>query len=317
MSPRLADPALRVSSISKSYGPVTAVDDVSMSLSGGEILALLGPNGAGKTTTIACAVGLERPDRGEVRIFGHDPVREGELTRGMVGVMLQDGGLPLGSRPLEALHHLARFYREPLDVASLAERLGITSFSSRTIRRLSGGERQRVALASALVGRPSVIFLDEPTAGLDPQAQLVVWEVVEELRRDGVAIVLSTHTIDDAERLAARVGILDHGRVIAMGTPAELRGRDADGSGPQTLTVRLSSPASATLTASVREMAARAGCRGEVADEALTITGRVSVALMHALTGALLDEGQEADALSLEQRTLADVFFDLTGRSLR
>lgn len=319
MSSPLRGPALKVSALKKSYGPLTAVDDVTLSVAPGEILALLGPNGAGKTTTIACAVGLERPDAGSVRIFGADPVTQGESTRPLVGVMLQDGGLPMGARPLQALRHLARFYRDPLDVDALAERLGITAFSSRTIRRLSGGQRQRVALAAALVGRPALVFLDEPSAGLDPQAQLAVWEVVEELRADGVAMVLTTHTIEDAGRLADQVCIIDHGRVIAEGSPRALvSGQDSpDGAGARSLRIGFPQPVPARVAAELEAAATRRGCSAETTGAGVTIAGPVTLPLVHEATGILVGAGMGADTLSLDHRTLADVFLDLTGRDLR
>ncbi|WGW13725.1 ABC transporter ATP-binding protein [Saxibacter everestensis] len=222
------DPVLRVEGLSKRFGKTQAVRDVSFSARAGEISAVLGPNGAGKTTTIECCVGLRAADSGDISILGMNPKADSGAVRARTGVMLQDGGLPMGARPLEVLRHFSRLYANPRNVDELAEQLGITAFSNRTIRRLSGGQRQRVALAAALVGGPSLVFLDEPTAGLDPQTQLVVWELVEQLRDSGVAVVLTTHTMEDAERLADQVFIFDIGEVVAAGTPAELTGGFSD-----------------------------------------------------------------------------------------
>jgi len=183
---------------------------------------VLGPNGAGKTTTIECAEGLQRPDSGEVRVLGVDPWQAGPDHRACVGVMLQDGGLPNGTKPIRLLRHLAAFHRSPADVDVLVDRLGIGAFSGTTVRRLSGGQKQRVALAAALVGRPEVAFLDEPTAGLDPHARLDVWDLVRETRDSGSAVIVTTHSFEEAQRLADHIVIVNRGRVAAQGGLAEL-----------------------------------------------------------------------------------------------
>ena len=191
----------------------------------GQVTAVLGPNGAGKTTTIECAEGLQRPDSGEVRVLGADPWQAGPDHRAHVGVMLQDGGLPVGTKPVRLLRHLAAFHRSPADVDTLVDRLGIDAFSGTTVRRLSGGQRQRVALAAALVGRPEVAFLDEPTAGLDPHARLDVWDLVLETRDSGCAVIVTTHSFEEAQRLADHIVIVNRGRVAAQGAIAELTGQ--------------------------------------------------------------------------------------------
>ena len=217
-----SDPCLQVRGLVKSYGPTRAVDGLDLTADRGRITAVLGPNGAGKTTTIEICEGLRTGDAGSVSVLGLDPARDGEALRPRVGVMLQDGGLPTGARALPLLRQVARFYATPHDVSALAERLGITSYGERSVRRLSGGQRQRLALALALVGRPELVFLDEPSAGLDPQARLAVWNLVREARDAGTSIVLTTHAMDEAERLADHVAILSCGRLVASGTPAEL-----------------------------------------------------------------------------------------------
>lgn len=188
----------------------------------GQVTAVLGPNGAGKTTTIECAEGLRRPDSGEVRVLGADPWQAGPDHRASVGVMLQDGGLPNGSSPVRLLHHLAAFHDFPADVEVLMDRLGINAFRDTTVRRLSGGQKQRVALAAALVGRPEVAFLDEPTAGLDPHARLDAWDLLLETRNSGCAVILTTHSFEEAQRLADHVVIACRGRVSAQGSVADL-----------------------------------------------------------------------------------------------
>jgi ABC-2 type transport system ATP-binding protein len=213
-----------VESVGKTYGPVTALDGASFAASAGEVTAVLGPNGAGKTTMVECCEGLRRPDRGTVRVLGTDPWRAGPDHRARVGVMLQDGGLPASAKPVRLLTHLARMYAAPVPVADLAGRLGIDGFAGTSVRRLSGGQRQRVALAAALVGRPEVVFLDEPSAGLDPHARLDVWDLVRSVATDGAAVVLTTHSFEEAERLADRVVIVAAGRTVADGSPAEVAG---------------------------------------------------------------------------------------------
>jgi len=214
--------AVSVESVGKTYGSVTALDGATFAAEAGQVTAVLGPNGAGKTTMVECCEGLRRPDRGSVRVLGTDPWRAGPDHRARVGVMLQDGGLPASVKPLRLLTHLASMYAAPVPVADLAGRLGIDSFAGTSVRRLSGGQRQRVALAAALVGRPEVVFLDEPSAGLDPHARLDVCELVRSVATDGAAVVLTTHSFEEAERLADRVVIVAAGRTVADGTPAEV-----------------------------------------------------------------------------------------------
>ncbi|MFC4430147.1 ABC transporter ATP-binding protein [Citricoccus alkalitolerans] len=191
----------------------------------GEVTALLGPNGAGKTTTLTIAQGLDRPDSGTVRLLGEDPWHAGSALRSQVGVMLQDGGLPPSATPARLLRHICSLYREPADMAALTDRLGIDEFSGRDIRRLSGGQKQRVALAAALAGRPRVVFLDEPSAGLDPVSRQLVFDLILELKQAGLAVVLTTHLLDDAERLADHVVLLREGAVERSGSVAELTDR--------------------------------------------------------------------------------------------
>ena len=208
--------------LAKSFGATTALAGMTWTARHGQVTAMLGPNGAGKTTTIECAEGLQRQDSGEVRVLGVDPWRAGPDHRASVGVMLQDGGLPNGTKPVRLLRHLAAFHQAPADVDTLVDRLGIGAFAGTTVRRLSGGQKQRVALAAALVGRPQVAFLDEPTAGLDPHARLDVWDLVRETRDTGCAVIVTTHSFEEAQRLADQIVIVHHGRVVAQGDLAEL-----------------------------------------------------------------------------------------------
>ncbi|MFP5342700.1 MAG: ABC transporter ATP-binding protein [Candidatus Limnocylindria bacterium] len=214
--------AIEVDGLVRRYGPRTVVDGLSFTVDAGEILAILGPNGAGKTTTVETIEGLRRADAGSVRVLGADPWDASPDHRARVGVLLQDGGFDIRARPLETLRQYAAFHAAPLDPARLLERVGLTAAARTPYRRLSGGERQRLGLAVALVGRPSVLILDEPTAGMDPEARAVARELVTAERERGVAIVLTSHDLVDVERLADRVLILADGRVVAAGTVGEL-----------------------------------------------------------------------------------------------
>nr|WP_277628160.1 ABC transporter ATP-binding protein [Arsenicicoccus dermatophilus] len=206
----------------KSFGSVRAVDDLTWSAEQGAITCVLGPNGAGKTTAMEILEGLQRPDEGAARVLGTDPWEASAEHRARVGVMLQDGGLPNGAKPVRLLHHLSALYAAPLPVDDLAARLGIDRFAGTTVRRLSGGQRQRVALAAALIGDPEVVFLDEPTAGLDPHARLDVYDLVRETRDRGVGVVVTTHSFEEADRLADHLVVISDGRVVGAGTPAQL-----------------------------------------------------------------------------------------------
>ncbi|MBM7817479.1 ABC-2 type transport system ATP-binding protein [Brevibacterium paucivorans] len=298
---------LELDAVSVNFGSLRAVDNVSLTVERGTVHALLGPNGAGKSTTIAASVGLLKPTSGHARIFGYDPVKQHTHSSALAGVMLQDGGLPMASKPLNILKNLSRMYADPADYHELAERLGITAFANRTIRRMSGGQKQRVGMAAALIGKPQLVFLDEPTAGLDPQSRLAVFTIVEELREQGVAVVLTTHDMDDAAQLSDYVTIIDKGQVISHGTVDELTG---DGS--STLTIRAHHLG--------QNLLGQFRAYGEVdlaKDDVVTITGDFTTQTVHAITGLLNDAGADITSLSLASRSLDDVFLDLTGRTLR
>jgi ABC-2 type transport system ATP-binding protein len=217
-----AEPAIAVRGLTKRYGGVTAVDGLDLDVRAGETLALLGPNGAGKTTTVECCEGYRSPDAGTVRVLGLDPRRDAARLRPRVGLMLQEGGVYPMARPLEVLRLFAAFHADPLDPDALLERVGLSDARGTRFRDLSGGQKQRLSLALAVIGRPEVVFLDEPTAGLDPAARRLTWQHVTELRAGGVTVVLTTHLLDEAEHLADRVAIVDQGRLVALGTPDEL-----------------------------------------------------------------------------------------------
>jgi ABC-2 type transport system ATP-binding protein len=214
--------AIDVDELVVRYGSLTAVDHVSFSVAPGQVLALLGPNGAGKTSTVETLEGFRRPSGGRVRVLDLDPIADHrELVR-RVGVMLQAGGVYPGIRPIEAVRLFGSYYDDPEDPEALLERVGLGHRRSTTWRRLSGGEQQRLSLALALVGKPEMLFLDEPTAGIDVAGRQVIRELIGELRTSGVTILVTTHDLEEAERIADRIVIIDRGEVVASGTPAEL-----------------------------------------------------------------------------------------------
>lgn len=304
--------AVQVRGLVKRYDGRAVVDGLDLVARRGAVTAVLGPNGAGKTTTIECCEGLRSPDGGTVRVLGHDPVSDARALRPRVGVMLQDGGLPTGVRALELLRHVAAMYASPRPVDELAERLGLHGFARTTVRRLSGGQRQRVALAAAVIGRPDVVFLDEPSAGMDPQSRRAVWDLVRELRADGVAIVLTTHLMDEAADLADHVHVVDHGRVIASGSVRDLT--SGSGAGPSSIRVEAAPGLDLTTLG-----AALPGswAVGESEAGVYTVTGAVDPAAVAAVTGWLAEQGVLARSVTTGSRTLEDVFLDLTGRHLR
>jgi ABC-2 type transport system ATP-binding protein len=206
-----------------------AVADLDFEVATGEVFGLLGPNGAGKTTTVEILEGYRRPDAGEVRVLGLDPVADGAALRPRIGVMLQEGGLYPGLRPRELLALFAAYYDDPDDPDALLDLVGLRDSVHTYVRRLSGGQAQRLSLACALVGRPEVLFLDEPTAGMDPHARATTWQLVRDLRRRGTTILLTTHAMDEAEQLCDRVAIISAGRLAAIGSPAELTADTGDG----------------------------------------------------------------------------------------
>ena len=215
-------PVIEVEDLTVRYGRMVAVDGVSFDADAGEVLALLGPNGAGKTSTIETLEGYGRPSSGRVRVLDLDPIADHERLTPQIGVMLQDGGVYPGIRPLEMLRLLASFYGDPEDPVTLLERVGLAHRATVAWRKLSGGEQQRLSLAMALIGRPKVAFLDEPTAGIDVSGRQLVRQVVEDLRTANVCVLVTTHDLEEAEKIADRVVIIDRGRIAARGTPAEL-----------------------------------------------------------------------------------------------
>jgi ABC-2 type transport system ATP-binding protein len=304
-------PAVEVSGLVKRYGGTTAVDGLALRLDAGSVLALLGPNGAGKTTTVEICEGFRAADDGTVRVLGLDPATEGAALRPRIGVMPQGGGAYPGVRVDEMLRVVAACAANPLDPAWLLDVLGLDSAKRTPYKRLSGGQQQRLSLACALVGRPELVFLDEPTAGMDPQARRLVWELVGALRTDGVSVLLTTHLMEEAEALADHVVIIDKGRVAAEGSPAQLTATKVD---EQRLTFR----ARAGLPLTLLIAALPEGCAvTEPAAGDYRVTGPISPQVVSTVTSWCAQQGVLADAMQVARRSLEDVFLDLTGRDLR
>lgn len=304
----------------KDVGPVPSLDGrmkrvlagVDLTANLGEITVILGVNGAGKTTTLECAQGLQRRTDGVVRLLGRDPETADAELRSRVGIMLQEGGLPPSARPLALLRHVAGMYTDPQPVDDLADRLGIHDFASTTIRRLSGGQKQRVALAAALVGRPEVVFLDEPSAGLDPQSRQLVVDLIDGLRKDGLGVILTTHLLDDAERLADVVHILDQGRVVTSGTVAEILAERQD---VQTRLTLRCTPGLQLAEAFGARAAGGALAVTETSAGLYTVDGELTPADLVSVTSWLATRGIMPDTLELGRANLQDVFLAIAAES--
>ncbi len=307
-------PAVEVIDLVVRYGQKTAVAGLSMTAPLGAVTAVLGPNGAGKTTTIEACEGYRRAASGFVRVLGRDPqdrhASHAADLRSRVGVMLQAGGVAGAVRAGEILAYSAGLYAAPLDPAALAARLGIEHVLRTPYRRLSGGEQQRVKLALAVVGRPELVFLDEPTAGLDPQARHAAWQLVRDLRTSGVSVVLTTHLMDEAEELADHVVIIDRGVTVAAGSPAELTARDAENS------LRFRGPGGLDLAQLLLALPERTRA-AEVSPGSYRIDGHVDPSLLATVTAWCASNGVMPEGLAVERRSLEDVFLALTGRELR
>ncbi|BBY47881.1 ABC transporter ATP-binding protein [Mycolicibacterium arabiense] len=304
------DAVVRLRGITKRYGTTVAVDGLDLDVRRAEVFALLGPNGAGKTTTIEMCEGFLKPESGSIRILGLDPVADNARLRERMGVMLQGGGGYPAARAGEMLGLVAAYSARPLDPAWLMDVLGLTDSARTTYRRLSGGQQQRLALACAIVGRPELVFLDEPTAGMDAHARIVVWDLIDGLRRDGVTVVLTTHQLTEAEQLADRLMIIDRGAAVATGTPSELMQRGAENQ------LRFSAPPKLDLSLLISALPETYRAT-EVAPGEYLVEGHVDPQVLSTVTSWCARLDVLATGMRVEQRSLEDVFLDLTGRELR
>jgi ABC-2 type transport system ATP-binding protein len=304
-------PAVEVAGLVMRYGDKTAVDALDLRVERHTITAVLGPNGAGKTTTLETCEGYRRPQQGTVRVLGLDPVADRTDLLPRIGVMLQGSGAWSGVKAMEMLKHIARLHANPLDTAMLSERLGLGDCGRTPYRRLSGGQQQRLGLAMAVVGRPEVVFVDEPTAGMDPQARRTTWELLSELREDGVTVVLTTHYMDEAEKLADHIHIVDHGRMVASGTPIELtRG------GTATIRLVVTKPFPEGAPSSLQAALGPAIEVKPISTTSLLITGPADHTTLATVAAWCEQQGVLPESLNLGQRNLEDVFLELTGRGL-
>jgi len=301
-----APDAIELRDVTKTFGATVALSGLDLTVPPGRITGLLGPNGAGKTTAIEICAGLQHADSGTVRVLGHDPWRRSADQRADVGVMLQRGGVWSGANAQQAISHVARFFTAPWDVNALMDRLHLHSLGRTTFRRMSGGEQQRVKLACAMVGRPHLLMLDEPTAGLDPATRRDVWGLIDELRQAGTTILLSTHAMEEAEQLSDQLVIIHQGQCVASGTAADLTA-DPDG---QTLRFR----AGAHLDRSGLLRALSPGF--DLVEEppgTYRLTGsRIDPGTMAAVTAWCAEHGVLASELTVQQRNLEQVFLDVT-----
>jgi ABC-2 type transport system ATP-binding protein len=305
------DSIVLVEGLHKSYGATTAVEDVSFEVRQGEIFGMVGPNGAGKTTTIECLEGLRKPDRGMVRVLGVDPQVEGQSLCLRTGMQLQQSNLPDRMRVWEALDLYASFYPKAADWKKLLIQLGLEEKRNTPFSKLSGGQKQRLFIALALLPDPSLVFLDELTTGLDPQARHAIWDLVREVRARGKTVILTTHFMEEAELLCDRVAILDHGKIVALDTPeALIRSLGAD--------ERVVFSVAGSLPAGF-EKGLSAATRIEVQGERVVVHGQNDrkVPLVGEVVNALGSQGVQFRDLHTEQPNLEDVFLSLTGREMR
>jgi len=294
----VSDDAVEVRDVVVRYGATTAVDGVSLTMPRGRVLALLGHNGAGKTSLLQVCEGFRAADGGECRVLGLDPIDEHDALMPRLGIMLQSGGMYPWATAGELLQLFASFSANPLSPAMLIERLGLQKIAKTRFRRLSGGEQQRLSLAVALVGRPELVFLDEPTAGMDTEARHTTWQLIEELRADGVSVLLTTHLLDEAERLADDVVIMREGKVAATGAPAELTAA----AGIDLLEVRAEAGLRPDVPFKVTE-----STPGEYA-----ISGALDAAAIAGVLAWFARAGAQVTAVNTRRRTLEDVYLALT-----
>jgi ABC-2 type transport system ATP-binding protein len=300
--------AVEVEGLHKAYGSIRAVDGVSFTVEQGEVFGMVGPNGAGKTTTIECVEGLRRPDAGSVRVLGLDPGGDHQALAERIGIQLQQANLPPRLRVGEALNLFGAFFRTTAPARDLVERLGLSDKWSAPVAKLSGGQRQRLFIALALVNQPEMVFLDELTTGLDPQARRSMWDLVREVRQQGRTVFLTTHFMEEAERLCDRVAIMDHGRIVALDSPEAL---------VRSLGIESRIVFSVPGEVGDLPLASLAGVkRVEISGERVIVHGSGDQFVSRVVSALEANRIAFRD-LRTEQPTLEDVFLSLTGREMR
>jgi len=304
-----ASPVVRVSGFRKTYGRTIAVDEVSFEVRDGEIFGLIGPNGAGKTTTMECVEGLRRPDRGEISVLGLDPFRDVYTLQPRIGVQLQQAQLQKRIKVREAVHLWAALYRRPAaDGDRLLEQLGLAEKREAWFMTLSGGQKQRLFIALALINDPELVFLDELTTGLDPQARRTIWDLIRGIRARGKTVFLTTHLMEEAERLCDRVAVIDHGRIIDIDSPDALVARHCP---ERTVVLQTAYPAAADRFRAIP------GVTDVACDDArLTVRG-TGAGFVTEVIQAISKSGIVVTDFRTVQPTLEDVFLRLTGHSIR
>ena len=301
-------PVIQVSAVRKTYGRTVAVDDVSFDVLRGEIFGLIGPNGAGKTTTMECVEGLRVPDRGSISVLGLDPARQVYALQERIGIQLQEAQLQKRIKVREAVGLWATLYRKPVDGDRLLEQLGLGDKRDAWFMTLSGGQKQRLFIALALINDPELVFLDELTTGLDPQARRTIWELVRGIRARGKTVFLTTHLMEEAERLCDRVAIIDKGRIVDIATPAELIRRHCP---EQTVIVSTDEPSSSEH---FRAVPGVDSVREE--DGKVTVSGTGDRLVGHVIR-CIAEYRMNVTDFRTERATLEDVFIRLTGHSIR
>jgi len=299
---------IEVSRIAKAYGKTVAIADVSLSVHQGEIFGLIGPNGAGKTTTLECVEGLRRPDRGTIAVLGHDPYRDRVRLQNRIGVQLQAAQLQKRIKVWEAVHLWASLYAKPLNGDELLNQLGLAEKRDAWFMTLSGGQKQRLFIALALINDPDVVFLDELTTGLDPQARRAIWELVRDIRGRGKTVFLTTHLMEEAERLCDRVAIIEHGRIIDVDTPAQLVRRHCP---ERTIILATDQPSAGETFRHLERVRSVTHVNGT-----LTISGHGDELVMDVIK-CLSDTQLTVTDFRTITPSLEDVFLKLTGHSIR
>ena len=300
---------VEVESLVKRYGSLAAVDDVTFSVEEGEVFGVLGPNGAGKTTTVEMIEGLRKPDSGSIRVLGIDTLREPERIKELIGVQLQTTSLYDRIRVKEAVDLFGGYYRRAIPTATLLDEVSLTDKTNSYVSELSGGQRQRLALALALVNDPGMVFLDEPTTGLDPQARRSVWGTIAGLRQKGKTIILTTHYMEEAEKLCRRVAIMDHGKIITLDTPDAL----IAGAGLDSRIELDHVPEALRSALEQTDLPVRVS---EDGDKIILHTKKSSQVLKE-ITRVATEHDIDLGSISVQRATLEDVFLTLTGRQLR